>query len=559
MGIKFDILSEMFLLNEASDFTKFFHGSEPIELIHKELRVSHDTKLVLVPSENRHDLWVELRNGKAIFGVINDKTDYINKSYENLLTTLQKLSPPPNRKATYNMLRDSIQRLGKMAMVKEPALSSKDRTHIRNKIQGWTQSMGEGGEQWRHKLQRNKGLIDIVNELFPGDESLKLAFNEFLTALKPGDRILVKRIPTNYGPKGAMWNRKHKVPGNVGDARFGGPSNRYFRTPTPGTSEKVFGQEYVAWTFNNDKLVSKQHYDINAIKVYNPLFDGWGDRDMYVVEDEKFLGRAHPFDPSAPAQSADELRERLTGLEAELNVLQTKPESEQINRQIQQKNTEIANTRNQIKRLDSKMSIGFVEIIPLERVSIEKFATSAFTKYEKLLMDKIRQNTEAVKQKIVVDAEDANIPGNEKNVYIQQYHSALKIIEKGISQIDSVRVFSSFVQKDFNLNLADYTIISAKEPFDVFDPYKVDQNIQQTRTEWNVGNTDNNIAHAKNELGMGDDVTNKFKHNKPEGVAIAFSNLIKYNDFVRKFTMYAMRTVVKAPEVVQLERILAAL
>jgi len=58
---------------------------------------------------------------------------------------------------------------------------------------------------------------------------------------------------------------------------------------------------------------------------------------------------------------------------------------------------------------------------------------------------------------------------------------------------------------------------------------------------------------------MGDDVTNKFKHNKPEGVAIAFSNLIKYNDFVRKFTMYAMRTVVKAPEVVQLERILAAL
>lgn len=563
MGIKFDILSDAFILNEASDFTKFFTSIEPINTIHKELKIDADTKLVLVPSENRHDLWVELRNGKAIFGVINNKREFIDKTYENLLSALKNLGVPPNRARTYNEIKTAILRFGEMISAKDPSISSGDILRIRNRIQGQKQSQGLDPITNELRKIKHKGLLEQVEEIYPGNTTMKLALEEFLMAIKPGNRILVKRIPTNYGTMVKFNRNTQKVPSTVGSAKYGGPENRYFRTPKPGSDEKIFGQEYTVWIFDGDKLLRKEEYSKNAIKVYNPLFDGWADRDMYVIEDAKFLGRQHPFISSKPAETIDQLKTRLNDMEAEIEVLRSKYQTagaglraDKLGRNIAEKSNAIRNIKTQIARLQPKASISFTEILPMDSTSIRNFTQSAFAKYEKALTNKIRENATALKQKVTADIEDLSASETERNQTVNEYRKALKILKEGITHIDQRAVFDEFVQKDINLKIDDYLIIRADTPFITFDPYQVMQKDQPTRPEWEIQSKQAGAERIKAWTVTGPEQTD---YNSGWGIALGFQDVRKYNDFVRKFILYALRTVVKAPELQQLENIFAEL
>ena len=178
MGIKFDILTDMFVLNEASEFSKFFTSVAPVNTIHKELNIDANVKLVLVPSENRHDLWVELRNGKAIFGVINNKREFIDATFGNLMKTLQNLGVPPNRARTYNEIKSAVERFGTMVAAKEPSISAGNINVIRNKVFGRKQSHGNEPTGNPREPIVHKGLIDMAKEIWSTDEvgSLELAF-----------------------------------------------------------------------------------------------------------------------------------------------------------------------------------------------------------------------------------------------------------------------------------------------------------------------------------------------------------------------------------------------
>ena len=109
MGITFDILYDRILLAETSEFSKFFTGTRPINIIHDILKVSHDTNLVLSPTNNRHEMWNVLRDGKAIFARIN-KPKTVEYSLNNLLQQIKSLPEVPGRNRSRNEISEIIKK-----------------------------------------------------------------------------------------------------------------------------------------------------------------------------------------------------------------------------------------------------------------------------------------------------------------------------------------------------------------------------------------------------------------------------------------------------------------
>lgn len=523
MGIIFDVLYDRILLAEASDFSKFFTSSEPIQKIHGELKVAHDTQLVLSPTNNRHELWNTLRSGKAIFASIN-KPKSIEHAKTNLLNQVKSLPQVNGRGRSRNEIITIIQRL--ISSVSKKTVTSLEYKQMKRRIVG---PMPTG----------KRSIIDLVDEIYPEMTSLKDAIDEFIAAIKPGNYILVKRVP--LGPSTA-WATPYTKPA---ERRFPVRDER-------DKNGKVFGQEYVAWTFDGDRLVDKQRIAINAIKVYNQLFPGWGDRDFYIVDDASLLQtKRHPF--------------------------------------------------------VSSEDFSFVEILPLEYDSVKSFASSSLQKYQKILTNKAQNIANQLKAHMHSKIDQIDTSDDDIRKSIDEYRDVLRLLNQGIQQLDFEALFRRFLMKDARLDLSTYMIINADHPFEPYDSYLTMRNIKQSREDWEVLSRQRSLSAIEYFIKNGfitktgqsvkirskedrTDVrsvdmssfakrsdTNKFEmfdanHNrwvpfdakyidefKISGatIAIAFKNFKDYNDFVRRFVLFAIRTIVKAPEVKNIANLLS--
>ncbi len=421
MGLQFDILTDTFLLNETSEFSQFFNNIEPIKTIHNELKVSHDTKLVL-GTANRHDLWPILRDGKALFVVINKKSE-IRKASAQLKNALKTrpsiLKNIEGRGHIYYKIKHICDAWISKATTGE--ISSRDYRILRKKFNGYTHD---------EKPQDNVGLISQAVEIYHGDTTVADAMENFLIAVAPGDRILVKRQP---GPKFAE-NQLQK------------PEEREFPTRDPvDKNDKKFGQVYTSWTFSPTGIIKKEH-SYNAVTVFNTLFPGWGDRDFYVIENEKFLKtQKHPF----------------------------------------------ANRNGYIK---------FEKILPINKDFIENFTMNAFKKFENILIDKMKNNTELLKQKATADIGQEDISDDELNASILEYRKALKLVEKGVAGINATKVFRDFLVKDTRINLGEYSLVTANLPH--ANPYK-EKGQTWGKEKWIEMDQQKGLSNINDILGVG--------------------------------------------------------
>jgi hypothetical protein len=155
----------------------------------------------------------------------------------------------------------------------------------------------------------------------PADAEIEKAFDAFATTAVPCNRILLKRIPTE------QLTNPYKKPGS-----------RFYQAGKS-EKEKIFGQEYVIWYFDDHKLLSKEHIapgmknaegeEYNRFSfsfVYNMAFPGNNAyRDMYIIEDANIHNRSeHPFISSAKGESINQLNAKLNDINMHIKILQQK-------------------------------------------------------------------------------------------------------------------------------------------------------------------------------------------------------------------------------------------
>lgn len=538
MGIKFNLLIDKFILNEASEFSRFFTSEEPIKFIHDILKVSADTKLVLSPTNNRHTLWDSLREGKAIFAKIN-KPESIKLHSDRLKSILTTLPKTPKMGITLNEIKDTIKSV--LKEVQEP-IQSVQYKKIHNKLKG------------------DKGVFNKIKKLNLGmtaEDGYLININEFLTAIKPGEYILVKRSMGN------KWGGFR-----VSDV-YAGPEERSF--PVAKTKgEKVSSQSYNVYYFDGEKLINEERISENAVMVFRKLFDGWGDRDFYIIEDEKFLPVAKtPFIP---------------------------------NKDIQ-----------------------YEQLLPISRKTIQDFVFGNLNKFQDLLKDRINNLTDGIKERISQDIEKLSVSENEIIENIKHYRKAKEILETGVGAVNAIDLFSKYLTSG-QVDLKNYLLLSTAYPYMPNlgkDPvssriYDLSINKYKNFGEWEIQS--NKINKEKIELliknlsrsdssdevdagtikvALRTDPQNSFDLNldkvpykissnvndymmfnktrnrwepldlkyageygktrdNPYVYAIAFKTTKDYKDFIKKFVKFALDNIVKSPERRDMDDILSA-
>ena len=518
MGITFDILSDS-LLSEASDFSQFFNSEEPIRLIHKMLKVDANTQLILSPTNNRHVLWDELKRGKAIF-TFRRKPDQIEQAIESFKSEINKHRPPPNRTQTYNEVKYLIlQHYGKQAIDKKHTFTSKEYQKIQEKING--------------------PIKDALNEMFPKNQFSPI-LDMFLMAIRPGDSILMKRISHDSGD----IDRHYMSPEDRRFPMAKKPDEPGYKAHKP---EKIFGQKYIGWFFDGNKLIDKKYYSKNGIKAYRDEIEGWAKVNFYVVEDKSFLKpKTHPF---------------------------------------------VSTNENQ-----------FAMIIPMDQQGVSSFVNTTLKKYERVIADKMKANA-------------SNMDPNESD-----YDEVMKTVSAGIAGVDSKELFKNFILGDITHKLTDYMIVKSDVPKDPNMPWDKDitqrGNLTTPSKKWKNVDKDEAAEAIQNmmrielpvrqtevvsvrlktdrskiqkmdlagleSMSKGPNAADKYEmfdvnkgiwtpidpnyiknYKTNMGVvgayAVAFATPQDATDFSRKFAIYAMRNIVKAPENKQIDDILGML
>ena len=516
MGINFDILSDS-LLNEDSDFSKFFNTEEPIRLIHKALKVSADTQLVLSPTNNRHVLWDELKRGKAIFASKN-QSELVAKSLDEFKNEINKLRPPPNRAQSFNEIKYLIlSHFG--AMATKGKITSKEYQKIQERIRG--------------------PIAASIKALFPKDvKRLMDILDAFLSGIRPGDQILVKRLAHNPSTE---VEKQYLAPGERQFPMAKKPDEMKY---LPGTKEKIFHQEYIAWFFDGDTLVNKKAYNVNGITVYRDLFAGWADINFYVIENEKFLkAQTHPY---------------------------------------------VSTQENQ-----------FSKIIPLDQQNITAFVTSTLNKYEKVIMNKIQANASGIGQDEPGYEEAMSIIHNGiKGINPTQLFKDF-ILKDITHKLSDYMIIQSDIPKNPNMpwtkdNAQQGNLKSPSKEWKSLDVDAAIEKIQgMMRTDLPTKQTEMVTVRLKTDRSKSQKVdpvtlmrtpgaTDKYEmfdantsnwvpfdpnyiksytsNYGPKGnLAVAFATPQDATNFARIFALYAMRNVVKAPENKQIEDILGLL
>jgi hypothetical protein len=486
-------------------------------MIHKMLKVDADTKLVLSPTNNRHVLWDELKLGKAIFASKN-QSELVRKSLEEFRSAISAMPPPANRTQSYNEIKSLVlNHFGKIAQ--EGKVTSKDFKKIEDRIRG--------------------PISNKIKELYPKDKTLVPILDAFLSGIRPGSQILVKRLAHN--PSEGDEAKQYLDPEERQFPMAKKPDDPKFR---PGTKEKIFHQEYIAWFFDGDRLIDKKYYSVNGITVYRDLFAGWADINFYVIENEKFQkAKTHPF---------------------------------------------VSTPENQ-----------FTKIIPIDQGNIKSFVDNTLKTYGKLIIDKMKANAAAMQQ----------AGGMEED-----YAKAEAAINAGIRFINPIDLFKEFILNDIKHQLSDYMIIKSDVPFDPNAPWSNKNtatqrgNMAVPSEDWTELDKGEAIAEIQNKMRSdirvkaAERITVRPKNNRAkiistnteimgarpdvdqyemfdsnqklwvpfdanyiksyktnygnDGIAIAFPTADSVTDFTRKFALYAMHNIVKAPEAKQLEDIM---
>ncbi len=651
MGIKFDILSDMFVLNEASDFAKYFTGPSAIKTIHEVLRVSHDTKLVLVPSNNKHEMWNELQVGRAVFGIRRNKDQHIRSAKENL----QKLFVSTRASTLAGKpVRHFINELISIAD-KEASITTVDYKSINNRFYGRLQPHKitlrlkdnptslttidfrdardipnpEKYERRRNvktamhntskiktdwvpfdpkytSISESGGVEDMIKSKYP---DLIEPINELLSAMAPGDRILVKRVPDS-------WKQSRKEP-SIEQHPYGKPDQRRYKVATPSTNEKIFGTTYTAWYFDENKLIDTEYFDAanetkNKIHIWNKLVKGWEGIDLFIIEDEKFLRtREHPF---VQHPNLAGLNDKLANIQDRREaIMYPKPNAsgdvetlspEKKQQVLTQLDKEENSIKQQLARANPRQNkVAFSNILPIDKNSITLFSRSAFQKYENAIKNKIRETSEKIKQKISTDVDQQSADVGDT---IAEYRKALELIKNGFNTMDGVSMFQRFMTKDTSINLQNYLVFSSASPFNTFDPH-FRQPPQLPMKEWEQQSQEKVIPLINRMLlvnipSRGRKMTVRKKNDRAklltifntsdipitdynqyemfntdkrqwmpfdpdymadyesgsardEHVAIAFRNNAEYTNFIRRYVRFAMHNVVREPELKEMESV----
>jgi hypothetical protein len=519
MGIKFNIFYDRILLAETSNFAKFFTSRKPIQIIHDILKISHNAELKLSPTNNRHVLWDALREGNALFVSIN-RPKSINDAKENLRIQIRDLS---------NEIKTICEQA--INMVRGESVDSFTYKKIKNRLIG-------------PRISGKKSVLDVVKEIYPNKNSLLDAINKFVESIKPGNYILIKRVAMDIGTSWAT--------------PFTSPDDRRFPVrPETDKSAKVFGQDYIAWRFDGDRLIEKKRILENAVTAFNLYFKGWGDRDFYIIEDKSFQKiLRHPF--------------------------------------------------------VSQREMRFEKILPIDTTSIESFVDINIQRFKKLIIKEIEITSAQLDKHVSSIIKKPDELSNEDIRDIREYKETLKYLNQDVLKPDALSLFNKFVRYDINLDLNDYIIIDTYESsFKSIDPYYPDfiedDNIQRRGDAWkilnkqqkqkgiekikqgvminkpseivkirpkidrkNIQNVHFNdfIRLARNDINryeMFDANFNRWvpvdpnyieKYGKMPNVAIAFENSKSYNDFVRKFILFVLHNMVKRPSIKKFDALL---
>lgn len=263
MGIKFDILSNMYILLEDSPFSQFFISDSPIKKIHRELGVSHDANLELLDTEDRNAFIAELQKGNAIFAIRNniEKHEKATEKLKNVLNTLPQATT--NRSRSFNELRDKIKILLKSSF-------NEDNKNILYK-------------KFKRTAEQIKQLVaDIYSNNPDINKSINETIDEFINTFLPYEFILIKRQTDDN---------------NIEIVSLLNPDERKFQLPQAG--RRIRNQYYTIWTFDRVGLIDTQKYMGSPIPLFNKLFAGWsqGKRKIFVIQNKEFLqSKKHPFE-----------------------------------------------------------------------------------------------------------------------------------------------------------------------------------------------------------------------------------------------------------------------
>lgn len=505
MGIKFDILRDRYLLNEDSDFSRFFSSPEPIKFIHDKFKISHDTKLVLSPTNNRHSLWDKLREGKGLFAVIN-KPELLKNSSNNLKSLLKTLTPPPNRTRTFNEIKDGVKSIFETIAIDMGQYESVT-SAVYNDI--------------KNKINKPNGLISKARSTFETDDRLIIALKDFESALLPGEYILIRRTPV----------KSELLKGYD-------PVVEYSDT-----------QRYIAYFFDKEKLVNQIVIEKNAVQAYRQLFPGWGDRSFYIIEETQFGPIAkHPF------------------------------------------------------RMQKDFS--FEKLLPLTNADIQRFVEYTFSKYEAVIDKKITNMTQRLKQQAFKDIELIDKPDHVVIDSINEYRKALKILKTGVNEYSKPEIMLDFLK--INTSNPKFKFISSADTFIPFDPYRP-ANQSVSKQDWETKTFDDGLKIVRSMLSFNrfrnenrEYILARLKSNRNENVqrkidelnkdyeiwdrikrrwipydpnyieqfhlaapyyseqpaALIFNTEADFNDFTRKFMLFALRNMIKEPEIKDLENLI---
>jgi hypothetical protein len=480
MGIKFDVLSDVFMLIEDSQFSKFFTGSEPIKKIHKELRILHGDDLVMNPSDNRHELWDAARTGKGIFVVVYKSKTIIEA--KNELIKFFKAHPPRNTRLsqTYNEIKDDVRRIIASLPNDKPATTEEFKT---------IQSIVEGAPQNRNKTPvRKKSLRTKIAEVYPNDwQKFFSALDTFMNEISNADRILIKRIAQ---PAEAARGTP---------TAFLKPDQRYFKVAQR-EGQKIFGQQYMIWFFNKDKFLGARTIQANATDLWKPWkggitqLGGWGERDYYIIENEKFAqSKKQPLEANIPPANV---------------------------------------------------------VLPLKAGEVDKFVSESFNMFKRVMLQKMSQGAESMRTKAVNDIGDTSTSDEESLATAKEYRALLKTIASGLQTINKTQMFYNFLSKDTMLDLNQYEFIDTTDPYiDTSDPLAGEPSIHISPEELN-----SKMARVKASALKrisADPTGHSISH-----LAIAFKTDGMFSQFRRRFISYVLRQLIKTSQASQLDTLL---
>ena len=523
MGIKFDILTESLLL-EDSDFSQFFTSDEPIKLIHAGLKVDANTKLSLSPTNNSNVLWDELRSGKAIFISIHKSKAVLN-SLKEMKDILRGLPVPENRAQTYNEIKDVFNRIE--AMIPEGRISSADYIKIRNKLKPV-----ESGHIPNHRT-----VVSMIRHLWPTAIPagvLVHTIDVFLEGIKPGNYILVKRLPYN------------KYSTNMAQIE---PQNRSFPERAPeNKKEKIFGQQYVGFIFDGDRLVERKHWDVNSKTVWRELVHGWGDRDFYVVNNENFLKtKRHPFMPTKDVQFVEIIPLDVRGV-----VSYVQGAMKSYDRIVSTKIKEMAGKLASRKANDTKIEeewkkaqdilkrgVNGTTALDMFRQYIGSGPRGDISKYMIISGGKPFDNYDPWSNSGRPPAESLGEWQQSSKEAAMPFIDAMvkgSGIYRSTEEESNVRVRSRSNPEDIKtVDIAQFAKTPEARNYMMFNP---------DRNKW---------------VPIDASYKSKYTNGNGANFAVAFENIREFNEFTRNFVLFVMRNLIKSPGIKQLENIMSML